>query len=434
MDAGREAPPFLSSVGMGRLRRREQRKLYALITGGGTGGHIIPVLTLARGLTEAGVPTECIELVGSRNGLDGNLLATVEFQVHLLPGKGISRDIGKLKENAIALSGLGIAYLRSLFLLLTRRPSVVISVGGYASLPCALAAATLRVPITLVNVDVLPGLANRLIARLAHLSATGYRGSDLPRAVVTGVPVRPEVAGVRRDPQSRRSARVELGLPHDRPVLVAFGGSLGSKRINEVVADFVTMPFSDGLPTLSVYHVVGKRDWPLMVSFFSTSETTSDRSLGSTVETVTEPSSGRSHRVVVLDEGRVFYKAVEYEDRMALLYQAADLMLCRAGGMTVAELATAGVPAVLVPLPGAPSDHQAANASVLADIGAAVVVSDAELTPERLGKEVASLMADPRHLVEMGELALSVGHSEATKTIVALLQSRFPWEEDDVLH
>ncbi len=408
---------------------KKHKRLYTLITGGGTGGHVMPALTLARGLTEVGIPAECIELVGSRNGLDATLLASSEFRIHLLPGKGISRDITKWKENVVAVGGLGIAYLRSLLLLLAQRPSVVISVGGYASLPCALAAATMRIPIVLVNVDVRPGLANRLIARLAHLSVTGYDDSGLPRVVVTGVPVRPEVAGVHRDFHSREMARVELGLPSDTPLLVAFGGSLGSRRINEAVAGFVAMSPNEELPALSIYHVVGRRDWSLVKSFFVATKTGEDSSPYSEVELPTRGSSNDSHLSITLDRGGVFYKATEYEERMALLYQAADLVLCRAGGMTIAELAVVGVPAILVPLPGAPSNHQAANASVLVDRGAAVLVSDAELTPERLSKEVGSLIADPRRLMEMEHLALSAGHPEATRTIVALLQDRIPWRD-----
>jgi UDP-N-acetylglucosamine--N-acetylmuramyl-(pentapeptide) pyrophosphoryl-undecaprenol N-acetylglucosamine transferase len=370
---------------------------YALVAGGGTAGHLQPALAIAEALVQRGHPRTSIEFVGSSRGQDRAALAGRGFPLTLLPGRGIVRSLGPadLVRNLGALVGLTIGCLRALALVSRARPAVVVSVGGYASVPAALSAVILGVPLVLVNVDAVPGAANRLLGRFARASAVGWEGTPLPRSVVTGTPVRPEITAVTRSPEDRRSARTELGLPPGRLTVAAFGGSLGARRINEAIAALAAS--WSGRQDLSIYHVVGRRDWDE----------------GAEGEDADHPSS---------DPAGLCYRRVAYEDRMPLVYGAADIVVCRAGAMTVAELAVAGVPAILVPLPGAPSDHQSANARVLEQVGGAVLLPDASCDGDHLSRLLDPLLGDPGRLESMGKAAAAMGRADAADAGAAVVE------------
>jgi UDP-N-acetylglucosamine--N-acetylmuramyl-(pentapeptide) pyrophosphoryl-undecaprenol N-acetylglucosamine transferase len=363
---------------------------YALVAGGGTAGHLQPALAIAEALVRAGHGRHTIEFVGSARGQDRATLEGRGFPFTLLPGRGIVRrlDPPDLVRNAGALLGLGVAAVRALGLVMRTRPRVVVSVGGYASLPASLAAVLTGVPLVLINVDAVPGAANRLLGRFARASAVGWEGTPLPRAVVTGTPVRPQITAVDRQPGARRRAREALGLPVDRPTLAVFGGSLGARRINQAVGGLADL-WKDR-DDRSVYHVVGRRDWDRW-------EGSATRAGGST------PGAG------------LMVVAVPYEERMDLVYAAADLVVCRAGAMTVAELAVAGVPSILVPLPGAPGDHQTANARELGRARAAVLLPDDECQAATLATLADRLLDDPAALEAMGRAAASLGRPDAAE-------------------
>ena len=368
---------------------------YALVAGGGTAGHLQPALAIAEALVDRGHPRTSIEFVGSSRGQDRAALAGRGFPLTLLPGRGIARSLGlaDLVRNLGALVGLSVGCLRALALVSRARPAVVVSVGGYASLPAALSAVILGVPLVLVNVDAVPGAANRLLGRFARASAVGWEGTPLPRSVVTGTPVRPEITLVTRSPEDRRSARTKLGLPPGRLTIAAFGGSLGARRINQAVAALAAM-WSER-QDLSIYHVVGRRDWD---------------------ESAQDEEADQS------DPAGLCYRRVAYEDRMPLVYGAADVVVCRAGAMTVAELAVTGVPAILVPLPGAPSDHQSANARVLEQVGAAVLLPDATCDGDHLSRVLAPLLGDGGRLESMGKAAAAMGRADAADAGAAVVE------------
>jgi UDP-N-acetylglucosamine--N-acetylmuramyl-(pentapeptide) pyrophosphoryl-undecaprenol N-acetylglucosamine transferase len=370
---------------------------YALVAGGGTAGHLQPALAIAEALVQRGHPRTSIEFVGSSRGQDRAALAGRGFPLTLLPGRGIVRSLGPadLVRNLGALVGLSVGCLRALAVVSRARPAVVVSVGGYASLPAALSAVILGVPLVLVNVDAVPGAANRLLGRFARASAVGWEGTPLPRSVVTGTPVRPEITDVTRSPEDRRSARTELGLPPGRLTIAAFGGSLGARRINEAIAALATS--WSGRQDLSIYHVVGRRDWD-------------------------ESTEGEDADHPPSDGAGLCYRRVAYEDRMPLVYGAADIVVCRAGAMTVAELAVAGVPAILVPLPGAPSDHQSANARVLEQVGAAVLLPDASCDGDHLSRLLDPLLGDPGRLESMGKAAAALGRVDAADAGAAVVE------------
>jgi UDP-N-acetylglucosamine:LPS N-acetylglucosamine transferase len=280
---------------------------------------------------------------------------------------------------------------------------MVVMVGGYASFPAGLSAVLTRVPVIAVNTDDVPGAANRLLGRFAVANAVAFDGTNLPRAHVTGTPVRPELHSLDRSPAGRAQGRAHLGLPTDRQTVAAMGGSLGALRINRAVAKLAgDWPRGVGR---SVYHVTGRRDF----AAFAVAE--------SDVDSVTGKTEGDGHV-----EGPC-YRVVPYQERMDELYRAADVCIARAGAITVAELLVSGVPAILVPLPGAPGDHQTRNAEALARFGAAVVVPDSECDGPRLARELDALFADPQRLRAMSHAALQHGHPEAAQRVAELVDA-----------
>jgi len=361
---------------------------WALICGGGTAGHVLPALAVGRALVARGHPADTIQFLGARHGIEGRLVPAAGFRVTLLPGRGVERRLAV--ANLRALAGLAAAAVAGVGLAARRRPAVIVSVGGYASLPGVLASALLRVPLVVVEQNAAPGAANRLAARTAHAAAVAFPGTALPRSVVTGNPVRQEVLAVDRSPAGQAAARRALGLPPEATVIVAFGGSLGARTINQAVLA-LAQQWRDRTD-VAIYHVVGTRDWDTM--------------------TAARPD---------LPEPGLWYRQVRYEDRMELVYAAADIAVCRAGASTVAELAVVGLPAVLVPLPGAPNDHQTANAKALVTAGAARLVTDAAAQDGALVPELAAIM-DPATRAAMASSSSSVARRDAAAAVAELVE------------
>jgi len=359
-----------------------------LLGGGGTAGHTVPAIAVARALVAAGVDPAEIGFVGGRRGSEGTMVAEAGFAITLLPGRGLQRRLtpANLGANLGAALGLGLAVLQAGWLVLRTRPRAVLSVGGYAGVPVALAAALARRPLVVAEANAVPGLANRLAGRFARAAAISFPGTALPRAVLTGNPVRAEVLAVDRSPAGRDAARQALGLPSGRLVIGVSGGSLGARKLNLAVADLAGRWAERD--DVAVHHAVGRRDW----------------------RSFEAPATAGLH-----------YCAVEYEDRMDLVLAAADVWIGRAGGSTCAELGVAGVPAVLVPLPGAPGDHQTANARAMAEAGAALVVTDADCTAGVLAEVLEPLLADGDRRAAMGEAARVAGHPDAARRVAALL-------------
>lgn len=365
---------------------------WAIIAGGGTAGHVLPGLAVARELVERGRAASALHFVGAERGIEARLVPEAGFHVTLLPGRGIQRRL--TLANVGAALGLVAALWKAVVLVRRRRPAVVLALGGFASAACAVAAVLWRVPLVVAEQNARAGAANRLVARFAVACAVPFRETDLPHAVVTGNPVRPEIvaAAARAD---RDGARAELGVPIDRTAIVVFAGSLGSRRLN--TATYGAVERWANRDDLAVLHVVGSRDWD--------DRPTVARGDGS------GPDGGT---------GRLWYRAVRYEDRMDRVLAAADLAVCRAGGTTVAELAVIGVPAVLVPLPIATRDHQTANAGELVRSGAAVLVPDGELDADRLVAAADTMLA--ADLTALAAAARALGRPDAAGAVADLLE------------
>jgi len=362
---------------------------WVVIAGGGTAGHLLPGLAVARALVARGHDASSIHFVGSDRGVEARLVPDAGFTLDELPGRGIQRRL--TAANVGAAIGILRAVARASLIVRRRRPAVVVVLGGYASLGCGLGAVMSRVPLVLLEQNVRAGAVNRVLRWSAAAAAVSFDGTDLRRAVTTGNPLRPEITAAAAHPD-RDAARRALGLVTDRQVLAVFSGSLGSRRINDAARGLVER-WADR-SDLAVYHVIGRRDW----------------------------ASFRAAAPEPAPEG-LLYRCVEYEDRMDLLLQAADLAVSRAGG-TVAELAAFGLPAVLVPLPIAPRDHQTANAQVLVDAGAAVLVPDQECTSDRLLGEVGALLADGERLGSMSRAMAGQAHVDAADAVAALVEAQ----------
>jgi UDP-N-acetylglucosamine--N-acetylmuramyl-(pentapeptide) pyrophosphoryl-undecaprenol N-acetylglucosamine transferase len=363
--------------------------IWAMIAGGGTGGHVVPAVAIAQALVERGHPPGSIHFIGSRRGLEATMVPTAGFSATLLPGRGLARRL--TIDNVGAVAGLVAAAARATALVGRTRPAVMITVGGYASVAGALAAVAWRVPLIVAEQNAVPGLANRMVGRFAAACAVSFPDTPLPRAVVTGNPVRSQIVDIDRSPAGRLAARQALDLPEQSFVVAVAGGSLGARRLNDAVIDLVARwaHRSD----VAIRHVVGRRQY----------------------ENV--PAA----RPAAVPAGLV-YQQVRFEDRMDLLLAAADLAVQRAGASTVAELTTAGLPAILIPLPGAPGDHQTANADRLAAAGAAVVIADADLDATRLGQEIDRLIHDDAARVAMGAAALGLARPGAARAVAALAE------------
>jgi UDP-N-acetylglucosamine--N-acetylmuramyl-(pentapeptide) pyrophosphoryl-undecaprenol N-acetylglucosamine transferase len=368
-------------------------RTWAVIAGGGTGGHLYPGVAVARALVARGHDPASLRFVGARRGLEAKTRALDGFPLTLLPGRGLDRQLsaGGLVANMEALAGGLAAVVMAVISFSKWRPAVVISLGGYASLGCVVAARLWRVPIVVVNVDAVPGAVNRLAARVAAASAVASPDVDLARSVPTGVPVRAEMLAIDRSPAGRRAARQRLGLPADAKVVAISGGSLGSRRINRATLELAEL--WAGRTDVAIRHVVGRRDWP-------------------EVESATVPTDGLT------------YQRVEYEEDMVSFYGAADIAVQRAGANTVAELALAGVPAVLVPLPTAPGDHQGFNARAMASAGGAVVIPDNELDGPRLARELDALITDGSLLAGMAAAAQTLARPQAAQEVARLVEER----------
>ncbi|MDD9818785.1 MAG: undecaprenyldiphospho-muramoylpentapeptide beta-N-acetylglucosaminyltransferase [Gammaproteobacteria bacterium] len=349
-----------------------------LIMAGGTGGHVYPALAVAQWLRAGGWP---LLWLGSRDGLEAQVASRHGFRllpVRIRPLRGRGRG-----RRALALLGAVAALFHSLWYLLRYRPSVVLGAGGAASGPGGLAAWLLRIPLCIHEQNTVPGLSNRLLARIATVAMEAYPGS-FPRrnaaTATTGNPVRAEIwraAAARR--QQRRRDAAELRL-------LVLGGSQGARTLN------LTLP--------PAVHQLADR-----VRLIVRHQTGPD---------MREETRARYAEL----SGRVQLDA--YIEDMAAAYGWADLAVCRAGALTLAELAAMGLAAILVPYPYAADDHQTSNASFFSRHGAAILLPEPECTPERLSELLLDLARHRQQRLAMAERSRELARPDATRAVAEI--------------
>ncbi|MFJ9123608.1 UDP-N-acetylglucosamine--N-acetylmuramyl-(pentapeptide) pyrophosphoryl-undecaprenol N-acetylglucosamine transferase [Streptomyces sp. NPDC102340] len=371
-----------------RTQRTSHGRLSVVIGAGGTGGHIYPGLALADALRRA-VPDAEISFVGTERGLETRLIPEAGYRLHTVDMIPFDPSLGArrfLLPAALVKSG---AQAKSV--LRAQRAQVAVGMGGYPSAPVIVGARMAGLPSVIHESNAVPGRANRFAALLtdqitlafeesrAHLA--GSRHAD-----VVGMPIAAELAALDR-PRLRDDARRALGAPAHGRLLLINGGSLGAARLTAAAADLA-------------------RRWQ-------------DRT-GVHLLIKTGPAALEDIRRRLVETGadRVA-TAVPYLDRMDLAYAAADLAVCRAGSATVAELATTRTPAVLVPYPYAPGDHQTHNARVLTDVGAGLLLPDADTDAASLAALVEPLLAEPSRLTAMSAAAHPGRHGQAADLLAA---------------
>jgi UDP-N-acetylglucosamine--N-acetylmuramyl-(pentapeptide) pyrophosphoryl-undecaprenol N-acetylglucosamine transferase len=356
--------------------------VFAVVSGGGTGGHVTPALAIADALVAAGHPRASIRFVGARRGLEARAVPEAGYEIQLLALDGIQRSLAP-RDVWRSLRAV-VAFVRALGtcrrILRRDRPAVVVGVGGYASAPCVLAARWLRIPTVVHEQNAVPGLVNRLAVRAGARPVVSFPGGVWPEAVVTGNPVRAELARTRWAPAAP-------------PRLAVVGGSQGAGRLNDVALGLYDR--WRHRTDVAVRHVAGPHH--------------------------VDPCRTRLAGLRRPDD-RLDYELVDYERDMPTLYERSALLLCRSGATTVAEVAAVGVPAVLVPWSGAAQDQQTANAEELAAAGAAVVVPDAHCTVDEVEPIVAALLADEGRREAMAAAARRVVGGGAAERVRAVIE------------
>lgn len=363
-----------------------------VLTGGGTGGHVVPIRAIAQALLEKDVDASDVVVVGSRRGPEAELLGDLGVELVLLPGRGLRRDVSPqaVLANVAAVAGLVAALARGVALAVRRRPRAVVSVGGFAAFAAAAGAVVTARPLVLVDLDAAPGLVHRVLRPFAVAITAAFPGAEGDRAVVTGAPLREEILAATRTAEGRRTGRARLGLATTGTVVAVTSGSLGASSVNRAVGDLAVRWRTREGTTL--YHVTGRRD----------AASVEDRRLAEGI-------------------GEDRWRVVAFEPAIADLWAACDVAVARAGASTVAELCATGVPSVLVALPSAPDDHQGANARRLSDAGAAVVLDDAALSGELLDEVLSGLLDDGARLEAMSAAARSLSRPDAASRIAQVV-------------
>ncbi len=344
-----------------------------LIMAGGTGGHVYPALAIARALEGRAVD---VMWLGTRRGLEARVVPAAGIPIHWISVRGLRRSA--LGAVLVAPFQLALALVQSLRVMLAYRPSAVLGMGGFVSGPGGVAAWLTRRPLVIHEQNAIAGLTNRLLARLARVVLQAFPGSFSPalEARTVGNPVREEIARI-EDPAVRLAAR-------SGPLrLLVLGGSQGSLKLNQVVPEALSRMPAAERPL--VRHQAGARTLAIAREAYA------------------------RHGVDA--------ELVEFIEDMAAAYAWADLVVCRAGALTVAELAAAGLPAIFVPFAAAVDDHQTANARPLLDAGAAAIVSESELDAKRLAALLGEWLASRDTLRRRAIAARGLARPEAVREI-----------------
>lgn len=351
-----------------------------LLAGGGTAGHVNPMLAIADELrrTEPGCTIVC---VGTAEGLEATLVPQRGYELVTVPRLPFPRPKNFLTEGWRFFAKWPGAVRSVEKLIRERSIDVVIGVGGYASAPAYEAARNTRTPLVIHEANARPGIANRWGARLTPYVGVTFAGTPLPHAITVGTPLRREIEQL-DIPAQQADARRHFGLDPERPVLMVTSGSQGSRSVNETVAAAAAEIVANGYQLL---HIVG---------------------------------ANKPAKLPVVGG----YIALEYCDRMELALAAATAVVSRAGSATVSELSALGIPAVYVPYPVG-NGEQRFNAAGVVGAGGGVLVNDADFTPQWIRDTFIPLLRDEAALVAMGKAAGSVGMRDGTARMMNLIQA-----------
>ncbi|USQ81485.1 undecaprenyldiphospho-muramoylpentapeptide beta-N-acetylglucosaminyltransferase [Ornithinimicrobium faecis] len=355
--------------------------LSVVLAGGGSAGHVNPLLATADALRAAD-PDCRITVLGTADGLEARLVPERGYRLELVPKVPFPR-----RPNTAALKfpvTLRRSITRAADLIREAQADVVVGFGGYVATPAYLAARRTRTPIVIHEQNARPGLANKLGARFTAHVATTFPSTPLPGAEVIGLPMRAEIADLDRA-ELREEGLAHFGLRDDRTTLLVFGGSLGAQRLNQAFGQAADDLRAAGVQVL---HLTGG---------------------GKSVDLTESDTDGAG-------TGETPYVAVDYTDRMDLAYAVADLVVARAGAGTVCELTAVGLPAIYVPLPIG-NGEQRLNAQDVVAAGGGLLVDDASVTPQWARESVLPLLADRDRLAQMADAAAVMGNRDAAEVL-----------------
>lgn len=351
-----------------------------MVAGGGTGGHIYPAVAVIEALKALSNSVDVV-FVGTGRGLETGIVPSLGYRMYRIVARPLPRRKGPGYILPALLAGVGI--LQSIFLLVKERPDIVIGTGGYASGPCVLAASLAGTPTLYIEPNRVPGRTTMLLSRFVDEVALGFqecvrffkKGTNLR---VTGVPVRPALLEI-----DKASGTARFELDTGRKTVFVFGGSRGASSINRTIVDAVT--------------ALGKRD---DVQFIIQTGTADYDYVSKMLETAGVPC-----------------RIQPYIEDIGYAYAASDLVVSRAGAVTLAELTARGLPAVLIPYPYATGRHQDSNAMALAEGEAAIVINDKDLSGERLAETINHIISDEGRLASMAASSRELGKPEASAQI-----------------
>lgn len=348
-----------------------------LLAGGGTAGHVNPLLALADAIKESNSENLVIAL-GTIEGIENKLVPARGYQLETVPRLPFPR---RLDSYAFRFPfAFSAAVKATVAILLRYKIDVVVGFGGYASAPAYLAAKKIGIPVVVHEANALPGWANKLGAKFASAVGVAFRSTPLTNAQLVGMPLRHEIEEISRHP-NQFEARKHFGLKLETVTLLVTGGSLGAKSINDTVVASKPLLLAAGIQVL---HVSGsKSDLPDLV----------------------EP----------------YYSRISYCDRMELAIAASDFAISRAGASTVSEFAAVGLPAVFVPYPVG-NGEQKFNVQDVVEAGGALLVNDEDFTAEFVAEKLVPLLSNTKRLAEMSRGAKSVGVVDGTKNLLKLVQ------------
>lgn len=355
-----------------------------LVAGGGTGGHIYPAVAVIESLRALSNSVDVV-FVGTGRGLESGIVPSLGYRMYRIVARPLPRRKGPGFLIPALMAAVGI--IQSFFVLLKERPDAVIGTGGYASGPCVLAASLAGTPTLYIEPNRVPGRTTMLLSRFVDEVALGFqecvrffrKGTNLR---VTGVPVRPDLIAI-----EKADGIVRFGLDCGRKTVFVFGGSRGASSINKAVVDAV--------------RVLGQRD---DIQFI-----------------VQTGAPDYEYVSKLLDEASIPCKVYPYIEDIGYAYAASDLVVSRAGAVTIAELTARGLPAVLVPYPYATGRHQDSNAVALEEKGAALVINDGDLSGERLAETIDCIVSDPEKMAGMAANSRAMGAPDASSQIAMRL-------------
>lgn len=361
-----------------------------MISGGGTGGHIYPALTIYKTL-ETMVDANFL-YIGTERGLESRIVPKEGIPFTTLPVQGLQR---KLSLDTLVTAGKTLSSLwKANQLISDFKPDIVIGTGGYVCGPLLLAAALRGIPTLIQEQNVVPGITNKILSRFVDMVAVGYEEAiphfpSAKKVIYTGNPVRPSVVTANRE-----EARAYFGLQDDQTAILVAGGSRGARSINTAMQ--AVHEHYKGREDIKIIHATGTDEYSRVCE-----------SLG-------------------IQEGEVYSPTshiVPYLDNMDMAMAASDMAIFRSGAIGLAELAVRGIPSILIPYPYAAADHQTFNAKAFVEAGASTMIVDKELNGTRLLQAVDAMLADQRCRKRMAEATLQLGKPEAAIEIAKLALS-----------